>query len=91
MQVLTHSTLKLLGTISTNHKGKDECIKEHVIEAAWPYLASDVLQEKIFAAFTLMSCAIHLEGRYQIVQRVDEDGNPLILQVVPLLTHAETR
>ncbi len=84
------STLKLLGNISTNHKGKDECIKEHVIDAAWPYLASDVLQEKVSAVYTLMSCAIHLEGKYQIVQRVDEDGNPLIIQVGQRLIVAET-
>ena len=46
--------------------------------------------EKIYAAFTLMSCAIHLNGKFQIVERVDEDGNPIILQVNGLLTDIET-
>ena len=75
------STLKLLGDISINHKGKDECIKEHVIDASWPYLSSEFLQERIYAAFVLMSCGIHLHGKYQIVQKESEDGGPIIIQV----------
>lgn len=73
--------MKLLGNISINHKGKDECIKELVIDAVWPYLSSEVLQERIYAAYTLMSCAIHLNGKFQIVEKADSDGNPIIIQV----------
>ncbi len=81
-QSVKNSTLKLLGNVSVNHKGKDECIKEQVIDAVWPYLSSEVLQEKIYAAFTLMSCAIHLHGKFQIVQKTDSEGSPNILQVL---------
>jgi len=81
LQRIQEYTLKLLGNISVNHKGKDECVKEKVIDAAWHFLGSEVLQEKIYAAFTLMSCAIHLEGKNQIVGCVDKEGNPIIIQV----------
>lgn len=63
-----------------NHKGKEECIKELVVDAAWPYLSSEVLQEKVYAAFVLMSCAIHLNGKFQIVERTDAENNPVIIQ-----------
>ena len=53
-------------------------IKEKVIDAVWPYLSSEVLQERIYAAFTLMSCAIHLNGKYQIVEKVEIAGGGFI-------------
>lgn len=81
--VVLGSTLKLLGNISVNHKGKNECIEELVIDAAWPYLSSNVLQERIYAAYVLMSCGVHLHGKYQIVQKVDSDNSPVIIQVLP--------
>ena len=74
--------MKLLGNVSVNHKGKEECIKEKVIDAAWQFLSSEILQEKIYAAFVLMSCAINLDGKLQIVGHVDNAGNPIIIQVI---------
>ena len=65
-----------------NHEGKDECIVQHVIDASWTYLSSEVLQERIYAAYLLMSCGIHLHGKYQIVQKVDSNNAPIIIQVL---------
>jgi len=82
LQRIQEYALKLLGNISVNHKGKDECIKEKIIDASSPFLSSEILQERIYAAFTIMSCAIHLEGKNQIVGRLDNEGNPIIIQVL---------
>jgi hypothetical protein len=63
-----------------NHDGKDECIKEGVIEACWKYLDSPIMDQKIYTSYTIMSCTIHLDGKKQTVG-YEANGQPLILQV----------
>ena len=49
--------------MSINHDGKQECIDDKVILAAWKYLDSQVYEERLNASLVLMSCTIHLNGK----------------------------
>ncbi len=55
--------LRVLGNMSINHDGKQECIDEKVILHAWKYLDSPVYEMRLDASLVLMSCTIHLNGK----------------------------
>lgn len=74
--------LRVLGNISINIDGKQECIDTHVILSAWRYLDSKQFQKILNASLVLMSCTIHLEGKRQAVKFEEISGQPSILQKI---------
>ena len=68
----------MLGNMSINHDGKQECIDDKVILNAWRYLDSHNQQERLNASLVLMSCSIHLDGKKQAVQFEETVGQPCI-------------
>ena len=64
-QKIRELSLRVLGNISVNPDGKQECIDTKVILNAWKYLDSKVYQERLNASLVLMSCTIHLDGKKQ--------------------------
>ena len=62
-QKIQELCLRVLGNISINHDGKQECIDEKVIINAWKYLDSQVYEERLNASLVLMSATIHLNGK----------------------------
>jgi len=75
-------SLRVLGNISINHDGKQECIDDKVILHAWKYLESDVYEERLNASLVLMSCTVHLNGKQQAIQFQEPKGQPKIVQVM---------
>jgi len=67
-QKIRELSLRVLGNISINPDGKQECIDTKVILNAWKYLDSKVYQERLNASLVLMSCTIHLDGKKQAAQ-----------------------
>lgn len=74
--------LRVLGNISINHEGKQECIDDKVILNAWRYLDAAELQKRLNASLVLMSCTIHLDGKKQAVQYEEGLKQPAILQKI---------
>jgi len=76
--------LRVLGNMSINHSGKQECIDYRVIEKSWIYLApeNESYEQALNTSLILMSCSIHLTGKNQIIDELDQDQNPLILQTI---------
>jgi hypothetical protein len=77
--------LRVLGNMSVNHKGKQECIDHKVIKASSWFLDegySDLYEDALNASLDIMSCSIHLDGKKQIVNEVDENGEPRIIKLM---------
>lgn len=74
--------LRVLGNMSINHEGKDECIEHRVIARSYTYLHEPIKDLRLNASLILMSTSIHLEGKNQIVGLVDDNENPLILMAI---------
>ena len=77
--------LRVLGNMSINHDGKQECIENSVIARAYEFLKESPArsyEDALNTSLILMSCSIHLEGKNQIVDKVDEHENPLIIQAI---------
>lgn len=77
--------LRVLGNMSINHEGKDECIENKVIERSYSFLIESderCYEDALNTSLILMSCSIHLDGKKQIVNKVDKQGNPLIIQAI---------
>ena len=55
--------MRVLGNMSINHEGKQECIDEKVILSAWKYLDSPIYEERLNSSLVLMSTTIHLNGK----------------------------
>lgn len=72
--------LRVLGNISLNHDGKQEAIDNKVILFAWRFLSSTDFQDRFNASHVLMSCTIHLDGKKQAVNCMDDSKNPIIIQ-----------
>lgn len=71
--------------MSINHEGKEECIVNKVIQRSYTYLIAGPgrsAEDALNTSLILMSCSIHLEGKNQIIDEVDSDDNPLILQAI---------
>ena len=77
--------LRTIGNMSINHTGKDECIENKIISTSYVYLLEDderSYEDALNTSLILMSTSIHLEGKNQIVDEVDANQNPLILQAI---------
>lgn len=71
--------------MSINHEGKQECIDFKVIQTSYPYLVAGpgrVYEHALNTSLILMSCSIHLTGKNQIIDELDADTNPVILQAI---------
>lgn len=71
--------------MSINHTGKEECIEHKIIATSFVYLAASVersYEDALNTSLILMSTSIHLEGKNQIVDQVDEEQNPVIIQTI---------
>jgi hypothetical protein len=58
--------LRVLGNMSINHDGKQECIDNKVIERSYQFLIEDMsrsYEDGLNTSLILMSCSIHLEGK----------------------------
>ena len=67
--------LRVIGNMSINHMGKDECIEHKIIETSFKYLALSEdrsYEDGLNTSLILMSTSIHLEGKNQIVDKIDE-------------------
>ena len=84
-QKIQELSLRVLGNMSLNHEGKQECIDSEVILNAWKYLDSTVYEERLNASLILMSCTIHLQGKQQYVMCENDVQDQLIVGANPLI------
>ena len=62
--------LRVIGNMSINHQGKEECIEHKIIATSFAYLALSEersYEDALNTSLILMSTSIHLEGKNQIV------------------------
>ena len=65
-QKIAELSLRVLGNISLNHEGKNECIEQKVIERSYGYLIASQqrsYEDALNTSLILMGCSIHLEGK----------------------------
>ena len=77
--------LRVLGNISVNHKGKQECIDNEVIKSSSWFLDegyTDSYEDSLNASLVIMSCSIHLDGKKQIVNELDQNEEPRIIKLM---------
>ncbi len=77
--------LRVLGNMSINHEGKEECIVNKVIERSYTYLIAGPgrsYEDALNTSLILMSCSIHLQGKQQIIELLDMEENPVIIQAI---------
>ena len=77
--------LRVLGNMSVNHEGKQECIENEVIKACYWFLDKEEYNDfnyALNASLVLMSCSIHLDGKKQIINEKDEQDDPLIIREI---------
>ena len=72
----------MLGNVSINHEGKQECIDHAVLLHAWRYLESAVYAERLNASLVLMACTVHLTGKQQAIRFQEPKGQPKIVQTM---------
>lgn len=71
--------------MSVNHQGKQECIDHQVIKSSSWFLDesySDIYEDALNASLVIMSCSIHLDGKKQIVNEVDQNNEPRIIKLM---------
>ena len=71
--------------MSINHEGKEECIEHKIIATSFKYLAMSEersYEDALNTSLILMSNSIHLQGKNQIVDQVDQAQNPVIIQTI---------
>lgn len=59
-------SLRVLGNMSINHEGKQECIDNNVILRSYKFIIESPnrsYEDALNASLILMSCSIHLEGK----------------------------
>ena len=74
-------SLRVLGNMSINHDGKQECIDNEVIKRSHAFLVNQPERshkDALNTSLILMSCSIHLDGKHQIVH-ADHNGSPYII------------
>ena len=84
-QKIAELCLRVLGNMSINHTGKQECIDFKVIEKSYPYLIAGpgrAYEHALNTSLILMSCSIHLTGKNQIIDELDQEENHVILQAI---------
>jgi hypothetical protein len=65
--------LRVIGNMSLNHDGKEECIEHKIIATSFVYLIDSEdhsYEDALNTSLILMSTSIHLEGKNQIVDLV---------------------
>ena len=85
MNQINHLLLRVLGNMSINPEGKQECIENQVIrEASWFLSEQKAInyEESLNASLVIMSCSIHLQGKEQIVKELDHAGEPRIIKLM---------
>jgi len=73
-KMICQLSLRVLGNMSLNHKGKQECIDNQVIKSSSWFLDesyTEQYEDALNASLVIMSCSIHLDGKKQIVDEVD--------------------
>ena len=78
-------SLRVLGNMSINHDGKQECIDNLVIRSSSYFLDemyTDQYEDALNASLVIMSCSIHLDGKKQIVGELDDAGDPRIIRLM---------
>ena len=78
-------SLRVLGNMSINHDGKQECIDNLVIRSSSYFLDemyTDQYEDALNASLVIMSCSIHLDGKKQIVNEVDDQDEPRIIKLM---------
>ena len=78
-------SLRVLGNMSKNYEGKQECIDNFVIRSSSYFLDemyTDQYEDALNASLVIMSCSVHLDGKKQIVNEVDEQGEPRIIKLM---------
>jgi len=58
--------LRVIGNMSINHTGKEECIEHKIIATSFVYLAlseTRSYEDALNTSLILMSTSIHLEGK----------------------------
>lgn len=64
--MLCQLCLRVLGNMSVNHDGKQECIDNQVIKGSAWFLDennTESLEDALNASLVIMSCSIHLDGK----------------------------
>jgi len=73
-KMICQLSLRVLGNMSINHAGKQECIDNKVIRSCSWFLdedCTDSYEDSLNASLVVMSCSIHLDGKKQIVNEID--------------------
>ena len=84
-KMICQLSLRVLGNMSINHQGKQECIDNQVIKSCSWFLDpeySESMTDALNASLVLMSCSIHLDGKKQIVNDIDQEGEPIIIKLM---------
>jgi hypothetical protein len=84
-KIICQLCLRVLGNISKNHQGKQESIDNFVIKSASFFLDpsfSESYEDALNASLVIMSSSIHLDGKKQIVNEVDANGQPRIIRLI---------
>ena len=84
-KMICQLSLRVLGNMSINHDGKQECIDNKVITACSWFLHdsyTDSYEDSLNASLVLMSCSIHLDGKKQMVNEIDNNGEPRIIKLI---------
>lgn len=71
--------------MSVNHQGKQECIDHQVIKSSSWFLDeaySQAYEDALNASLVIMSCSIHLDGKKQIVNEIDQNNEPRIIKLM---------
>lgn len=65
-KMICQLSLRVLGNMSVNHQGKQECIDHLVIKSSSWFLDtgySNAYDDALNASLVIMSCSIHLDGK----------------------------
>ena len=84
-KMICQLSLRVLGNMSKNHKGKQECIDNQVINSSSWFLDpmyTDAQEDALNASLVIMSCSIHLDGKKQVVKELDQNDEPRIIKLI---------
>ena len=74
--------LRVVGNFSINSTGKQECIENQISRRAYKFLIDGpgrTYEDALNTSLILMSVSIHLEGKQNIVNLMDEQGVSIII------------
>lgn len=92
ISVINYLSLSALSNLAMNPEGKEECVREEVIESAEMYLSSPVKEEVASAVTLIMFTSINLLGKKQcIYNKKGEVDTKIIVQLIKLLGPTKTQ